>query len=87
MLRHAAPTTARLAVRATAGLLTVCVEDEGPSGGPRPAERDDSGGPTGHGTVGMRERVALYGGTVTSGPHPVHGWRVEARIPYAEVTR
>ncbi|MGK5173080.1 sensor histidine kinase [Geodermatophilus sp. CPCC 205761] len=87
VLRHAAPTTARLAVRARAGLLTVCVEDEGPGGGPRPAERDGSGGPTGHGTVGMRERVALYGGTVTSGPAPVHGWRVEARIPYVEVTR
>jgi len=46
-----------------------------------------AGSAGGHGTVGMRERVGLYGGTVTSGPAPGGGWRVEARIPYAEVDR
>ena len=29
----------------------------------------------------MRERVALYGGTITAGPDPAGGWRVTASIP------
>ncbi|GAA0903791.1 sensor histidine kinase [Virgisporangium aurantiacum] len=47
--------------------------------------RDDGeGGPVnagGHGLIGMRERVALYGGTITAGPDPAGGWRVTASIP------
>ena len=35
----------------------------------------------GHGLIGMRERVALYGGTITAGPDPAGGWRVTASIP------
>ena len=37
-------------------------------------------GPSGHGLVGMRERVSLFDGTLEAGP-TVTGWRVRACIP------
>jgi signal transduction histidine kinase len=48
---------------------------------------DDGAGPTGpvsssaHGIVGMRERAAVYGGTLHTGARPGGGFEVEALIP------
>ncbi len=39
-----------------------------------------SGAASGHGLVGMRERVATHGGTLTAGPVDGH-WRVHAELP------
>ncbi|MEU5757167.1 sensor histidine kinase [Streptomyces sp. NPDC047829] len=54
----------------------------GPSPEP-PAEPLESSG-TGHGLVGMRERVRIIGGTLDTGPLPDGGFRVAAQFPLTE---
>jgi signal transduction histidine kinase len=42
-----------------------------------------AGAPTGHGLIGMQERVALYGGCWQAGPLPERGFAVRAQLPLA----
>jgi signal transduction histidine kinase len=80
-LKHAHGARARVDVRYGSDTLEVRVTDEGGSG-----ERGIGvAGEPGHGLIGMRERVALFGGELDAGPQP-GGFRVVARLPLAAAT-
>jgi signal transduction histidine kinase len=54
------------------------------AGGRQPTDSDRQtrrSGRSGHGLIGMRERVALFGGTLETGSLPGGGYRVAARLP------
>jgi signal transduction histidine kinase len=78
-VRHSGATRADVRVRYAPGRLDVQVEDNGHG-----VVRD--GHVPGHGLVGIRERVALYGGTVDLAPAPGGGLRLAAVLPLKEET-
>jgi signal transduction histidine kinase len=74
-LKHAHASRAEIALRYRDSELDVEVRDDGAGVG--------NGGGSGQGLVGMRERVGLYGGTISAGPAPGGGFEVAARFPLA----
>ena len=82
VIKHAGRVRATVSVRYGDDAVTVEVDDDGPP-------RDKSGSvpsTTGHGLVGMRERVAMYHGELVAGPGPLGGFHVAARLPYGGPT-
>ncbi|GCD46070.1 two-component sensor histidine kinase [Streptomyces paromomycinus] len=79
VVRHAPGAHTRVSVTAdeARGRLTVLVVNNAP---PRVAAPLETSG-TGHGLVGMRERVRLLDGTLDTGPLPDGGFRVAAQLP------
>jgi signal transduction histidine kinase len=73
-LKHARGATTRVSIRQADGTVEVEVTDDGP--GP-------VGGDGGHGLIGMRERAAMYGGTLEAGGRDGGGFAVRARLPLA----
>jgi len=72
-LKHARAQSAEVLVRYEDGQVELTVSDDGDGGG-----GGDSGG---HGLVGMRERVTVYGGELEAGPRPHGGYRLRATLP------
>lgn len=88
VLKHAGkPTRVDVTVRHRPGLLAVEVTDDGRGLAARSSNGGAAGGPaedSGHGLVGMRERVELWGGELSVGPAPGGGYRVTALLPYGD---
>ena len=78
--RHAAGASARVHLSFEASELVVTVENPLADGQP-------AMGSGGHGLLGMRERVSLYGGTFEAGPDPDGTFKVSARLPYEKEVR
>ena len=75
-VKHAGPdASADVRLSYSSSAMEVEVSDDGC--GPVPPGRN------GHGLIGMRERVAMFGGTFTAGPRASGGFRVLARLPWA----
>jgi signal transduction histidine kinase len=76
VVRHAGGAHARVLLDWSHDALAIEVADDGRGGA-----ADAAGG---HGLIGMRERVALYGGSVETGARPGGGFSVRVRLPFEE---
>jgi signal transduction histidine kinase len=74
-LKHAGADTVSVLVRYAPTELQIEISDDGRSD-PQPGANGD-----GHGLVGMRERLALYGGELRAGRGDNGGYVVRARLP------
>jgi signal transduction histidine kinase len=73
--RHAGATDCEVSLHYGPDGVGLEVVDDGHGG--------EVGNASGHGLVGMRERVSLYGGELTAGPRPAGGFAVRATLPVA----
>ncbi len=79
-IKHAGAATATVNVEFDPAAVVVSVGDDGRGS----AGGESEGGPARYGLLGMRERVALYGGELRAGARPGGGFEVVARIPVGE---
>ncbi|BDM67611.1 two-component sensor histidine kinase [Streptomyces nigrescens] len=84
VVRHAPGAQTRVSVIPTADRtrLTVLIVNSAPPAALAPSAPLETTG-TGHGLVGMRERVRLVDGSLDTGPLPDGGFRVAAQLPLA----
>ncbi|HET7652162.1 MAG TPA: sensor histidine kinase, partial [Acidimicrobiales bacterium] len=80
--RGARRATVRLDV--ARGALEVVVTDDGVASNGASRGTGTGARASGHGLIGMRERVAVYGGSLDAGPIEGGGYRVTATLPYDE---
>jgi signal transduction histidine kinase len=78
VVKHAAASRCQVRLASEQGKLTVEVTDNGRGLDGQPADKSQ-----GHGLIGMRERVGMYGGEFSAAPLPGHGFRVSATFPLA----
>jgi signal transduction histidine kinase len=79
VVKHAGQARAEVTIRYEPGALVLEVVDDGQGPG-----ATTGGAAPRHGQLGMRERVSVWGGSLTIGPRPCGGYHVAARLPYAE---
>jgi signal transduction histidine kinase len=79
VLKHAGHARASVTVGYRPEALELTVVDSG-NGTPSPGVATSGG----HGLVGMRERAAMFGGTLTARPRGDRGFEVNAVLPYSE---
>lgn len=72
--KHARAQSTAVTLQYEPSSLTIDVADDG-------IGARDGAGVDGHGLIGMRERVSLYGGRLECGPGSAGGWRVRAQLP------
>jgi signal transduction histidine kinase len=82
VVKHAGPAHAQVTIRYRDHEVAVEVIDDGPGVAAVAADGRGRRG-TGHGLIGMAERVAAFGGDLEVGPRPGGGFRVAARLPLA----
>jgi signal transduction histidine kinase len=80
-IKHAGPARALVRVTFSADCLQLEIIDTGRG----PLRRRGPDDAVGHGLVGMRERLSLYGGDLRTGHRSGGGFQVVASIPLAEV--
>ena len=76
-IKHAGPASAAVHLRWCGEMLELDVSDDGRG----PALDDEATSNGGHGIAGMRERVALHGGTLQATAGTAGGFAVRARLP------
>jgi signal transduction histidine kinase len=81
--RHAPGARATVELAITAEDVSVVVEDDGGRSSEQEPETPPQSGSE-HGIVGMRERVAAFGGSLQAEPLPGHGFRISAVLPLSE---
>ena len=79
--QHAPGAAVTVSVDQDAGAVLLRVAN-GPGGPPGRGRATSTG--QGHGLTGMRERVALLGGSLSAGPAPDGGFVVSAVLPLGE---
>jgi signal transduction histidine kinase len=79
-LKHAGPAHARVVVRYKPDALELEISDDGQG-----VAEASPGVDARRGLIGMRERVALFGGELETGPAPGHGFLVRACFPLKAV--
>ncbi|GGK96486.1 sensor histidine kinase [Streptomyces flaveus] len=75
-IKHAPGAEASVVIGYTDDCLEIEVTDTGGAHGSPPVDGN------GRGLIGLRERLAVYGGELTAGPTLAGGYRIKARVPW-----